>query len=306
MSITHHERSHLTQKAACISSLVGLTLVAIQLYAYFTTNAMVILGSVLESIVDTLMSAVALLALRTAHRGPDHNHRWGHGKAEPLAAMGQATFVAGSGIYFILESIKRILKPESVTSAPLGIWVMVASSLLIFALLIYQHRIVDRTHSLSIKADFLHYLNDMVVNGVVIVSLWICCDLNYHWVDAVASILIALYILFSAYRLGRAAANQLMDLEMADDARAEILAVICAHPSVTGVHDLRTRQSGPDIFIEAHVEMPPTMTLTDVHLVTDAVESALHRKFPTAHIMLHQEPAGIQDQKLDEVLGIKN
>lgn len=302
MSLHHHERSHLTQRAASISALVGALLVAIQLYAYFTTNALVILGSVLESVVDTIMSLTSLFALRTAHRGPDHNHRYGHGKAEPLVAMGQAAFVAGSGVYFILESIKRMMKPEIVESTTVGIWVMVISSLLILALLIYQNRVVNRTHSLSIKADFLHYLNDMVVNGVVIASLWLCCSLNYHWIDAAASIGIGIYVMFSAFRVGKTAAGELMDLELDDASRQTMLKIIRAHPSVSGVHDLRTRRSGPDVFIEAHVEMSGEMTLDAVHIVTDALEDSLREKFPTAHITLHQEPAGVNDHKLDEAI----
>lgn len=303
MSLTRHERGHLTQTAASISLAVALAIIAMQLFAYFQTNAMVMLASVLESVADAVASGMSLFALHAAHRGPDYNHRYGHGKAEPLVALAQAAFIAGSGIYFLLQAANRLINPQPVESATFGIVIMLASSALILGLLMYQHRIVRRTHSMSIKADFVHYMNDLVVNFVVIAALVMCRWSGWQWVDSASGILIAGYILCSAYPLGRRAANELMDLEMDDAARQRILKIIRANSAVSGVHDLRTRRSGPDVFIEAHVEMPPQMTLTEVHHVTDELEAALRKKFPTAYITLHQEPAGIQDHRLDKIIG---
>lgn len=300
MSLSHSERSQLTQRAAFISLLVAFVIIAMQLYAYYMTNAMVVLASVLESVMDAIASATALFALYTAHRPADHNHRYGHGKAEPLVAMGQAAFIAGSGIYFIIQSASRIINPEPVRETGFGITVMLISSALIVALLFYQHKIVLRTQSLSIKADFLHYLNDIIVNGLVMVSLWLGGSRDWPWLDGTASIIIASYIMFSAYRLGKTAVDELMDLELNTEHRQRILSIMKSHKAVEGIHDLRTRRSGPDIFIEAHVEMSAHMSLQAVHHVTDMIENALRMEFPTAHITLHQEPAGIQDEKLDE------
>ncbi len=301
MSLSHRERGHQTQKAALVSLAVGLTIIALQLYAYFQTNALVMLASMLESVGDAIAAATAFYALRVAHRAPDKNHRWGHGKAEPLVTLGQAAFVAGSGIYFLIQSFSRLLSPEPVESTPIGITIMVISSVLILALLIYQHRVVDRTHSMSIKADFLHYMNDMLVNIVVIISLLIS-GMGFDRFDGAASMLISFYILFSAWKLARGAAEQLMDKEMKDEDRHIISEIILAHHGVSGMHDLRTRQSGPDVFIDAHVEMPGDLTLHDAHHITEMLEDALRRRYPTAQIILHQEPAGIEDHKLDEAI----
>jgi ferrous-iron efflux pump FieF len=202
----------------------------------------------------------------------------------------------------MIEAIRRIANPEPIQSTTTGIVIMVISTMIILTLLAYQQHVIRRTNSMSIKADFLHYLNDMVVNGLVIFSLVLCCTLNYHWIDGVASIVIALYILFAAFCLGRDAAGELMDLELNDDARQKILKIIRATPLVSGVHDLRSRRSGPDVFIEAHVEMPANMTLHDAHEVTDQLEHALKVEFPNAHITLHQEPEGIADHRLDEII----
>jgi ferrous-iron efflux pump FieF len=298
MHIHHHERAELTQNAARISLLVGILLVAIQLYAYFMTNAMVVLASVLESVMDAIASATALFALHKAHRPADHNHRYGHGKAEPLVTMGQAAFVAGSGLYFFAESISRILRPEPIAHSGLGITIMIISSVMILVLLIYQHRVIRRTDSMSIKADFLHYVNDIVVNAVVIITLWL--GTNLLWLDGAASVIIAIYVLWSAWNLAKTATGELMDKELDEESREAITAILTAHPAVSDIHDLRTRRSGPDVFIDAHIEMPGDMTLQAAHHVTDELESTLLQKFPNAHIILHQEPAGIDDPRLDE------
>lgn len=302
MSLSHSERSQLTTRAALISLAVAFVIIAMQLYAYYMTNAMVVLASVLESVMDAIASGTSLFALYTAHRPADHNHRYGHGKAEPLVAMAQAAFIAGSGIYFIIQAVSRIIDPEPVTHTGLGIAVMIISSLLIAALLIYQHKIVRRTDSLSIKADFLHYLNDIIVNAMVIVSLMLNGMRDWPWLDGAASVIIGSYILFAAWQLGKSAVGELMDVELSTEERQHILGIMQANRAVEGVHDLRTRRSGPDIFIEAHVEMAPHMSLQAVHHVTDMIENALRMEFPTAHITLHQEPAGIQDEKLDEAI----
>jgi len=305
MSLSHHERGHQTQKAALVSLGVGLSIIALQLFAYFQTNALVMLASMLESVGDAIAAATAFYALRIAHRAPDKNHRWGHGKAEPLVTLGQATFIAGSGIYFLIQSGARLLSPEPVEATGIGITIMVISSVLILALLIYQHRVVDRTHSMSIKADFLHYMNDMLVNVVVIVALLIS-GMGLEWFDGAASLVISLYILYTAWKLACTAARELMDVEMDDEDRHIISEIILAHHGVSGMHDLRTRRSGPDVFIDAHVEMPGHLSLQEAHHVTEMLEEALLRRYPTARIILHQEPAGIDDEKLDEVIEQKS
>jgi ferrous-iron efflux pump FieF len=305
MPLSHHARGQQTQSAALCSLAVGLSIVALQLYAYFQTNALVMLASMLESVGDAIAAATVFWALRIAHRAPDKNHRWGHGKAEPLVTLGQATFIAGSGIYFLIQSFFRLLEPQSVEATGIGITVMVISSILILALLIYQHRIVDKTHSMSIKADFLHYMNDMLVNIVVIIALLVA-GMGMDWFDGAASMLISFYILYSAWKLARGAAQQLMDLEMKDEDRHLISEIILAHHGVSGMHDLRTRQSGPDIFIDAHVEMSGDLSLYDAHHITELLEAALRRRYANAQIILHQEPAGIEDEKLDETIEAKN
>jgi len=303
MSLTHHERGHQTQKAALVSLSVGLSIIALQLFAYFQTNALVMLASMLESVGDAIAAATSFYALRIAHRSPDRNHRWGHGKAEPLVTLGQAMFIAGSGIYFLIQSAARLILPEPIEATGIGITVMLISSALILALLIYQHRIVDRTHSMSIKADFVHYLNDMIVNGIVIVALLLSAIVDWNWFDGAASMIVSIYILYSAWKLARAAASELMDLEMDDESRHIISEIILAHHGVSGLHDLRTRRSGPDIFIDAHVEMSGHLSLQEAHYITELLEAALRRRFPNAQIILHQEPTGIDDEKLDKVIG---
>ena len=294
-----HARSQMTQNAARISVLVGLLLVTLQLFAYYMTNAMVILASVLESVMDTLASATALFALYTAHRPADHNHRYGHGKAEPLVTMGQAAFVAGSGIYFFFHAFGRLLKPEPISHNSLGVAVMVISTLVIIALLIYQRSVIARTQSMSIKADYLHYLNDVGVNAVVIIALLFGGAGYALWLDPLASMGIALYVLYSAFQLGHSAVGELMDVELPDDERAKISSIILAQQGVVALHDLRTRRSGPLVFIESHIEIPGHMSLLAAHDITDRIELALVEQFPHAHITLHQEPAGLDDARLD-------
>lgn len=292
----HQGHGALTTRAGIAAVAVALALIALKGWAFAATGSVAMMGSLIDSGLDLLASAINLYAIRQAQVPPDHEHRYGHGKAEALAGLGQAAFIGGSAVFLALESIQRLLRPEPVTQGWTGIAVMAVSIVLTGALVWYQRRVARRTGSLAVSADSLHYASDLAMNAAVIVALGITAVTGAAWADALFGLAIAALIGWGAAAILRASGDQLMDREVSDEMRADIRRIACAHPEVRGVHDLRTRASGARMFAQVHLELDPGMPLMRAHEISDAVEAALAKAYPALEVIIHQDPEGMADR----------
>jgi ferrous-iron efflux pump FieF len=281
--------------ATYASVAVAFLLIAIKFAAWLATGSVALLSSLVDSTLDAVASILNLFAVRHALEPADREHRFGHGKAEPLAALGQSAFLAGGALLVTFEAISRIVDPRPVEHAETGIAVMVASMLIGGALVLYQRHVVRQTGSLAIGADELHYRSDLVVNGGVIAALALDKLVALPIVDALVGGAIGLWIIWGSVRLMRLSLTQLMDRELPDAERARIRAIAETEPEVTAVHDLRTRVAGPTAFIQLHLEMDGAMDLLRAHEISDAVEARLRQAYPQAEIIIHQDPAGLEE-----------
>jgi ferrous-iron efflux pump FieF len=287
----------LLRRATYASVAVALVLIVAKTAAWTLTDSVSVLSSLLDSLLDAAASIVNLLAVRHALTPADREHRFGHGKAEPLAGMAQAAFIAGSAVLLLLEAIHRLSEPQPVLHGEIGIAVMAVSILLTIALVVYQRHVVAATGSVAISADSLHYRGDLLVNGSVIVSLVLAMWFDAQLADPLFGIAIGLYILFSAIQIGRMSLDLLMDRELPDSDRARIREIAMAHPSVKSLHDLRTRSAGPDIFIQFHLEMDGDISLRRAHEISDTVEAQIMGAFPNAEVIIHQDPEGVEEPR---------
>jgi ferrous-iron efflux pump FieF len=242
-----------------------------------------------------IAAIVNLLAVRHALEPADREHRFGHGKAEPLAALGQSAFLAGGALLLVFEAISRFVTPQPIAHAGLGIVVMIVSLLLDGALVLYQRYVVTKTHSLAVGADELHFRSDLVVNAAVLAALLFERLIATPLLDPIFGAAIGLWIIIGAFRLFRLSMSQLMDHELPDEDRARIRKIAEAAPEVTAVHDLKTRAAGPTAFIQLHLEMDGAMDLLRAHRVSDEVEAQLRDAYPNAEIIIHQDPAGLEE-----------
>ncbi|MGO1075688.1 cation diffusion facilitator family transporter [Inquilinus sp. CA228] len=292
-------RDRLLRLATTVSVSVASTLAVLKLAAWLVTGSAAILSSLLDSLVDVAASGILLISVRHALRPPDRSHRFGHGKAEPLGAIAQAAFVGGSALLLIFESAGRFITPEPVAEVPIGIAVMAISLVATVLLVMFQRGVARRTGSTAIEADRLNYVGDTATSVVVLAVLVIGQRPGWQWLDPAAAIGVALWLLVSAARIARRAVDHLMDRELPREDRDRIAAIVRADPEVAGLHDLRTRSAGGTRFIELHVEMDGNLTLWQAHTICDRVEAALSDAFPDAEVILHQEPAGLEDERLD-------
>lgn len=286
--------------ATYASATTALFLVGLKLWAWNETASVAVFSSLVDSILDLFASLVTLLAVRHALTPADNEHRFGHGKAEPLAALAQSAFIAGSAVLLILEAGERALNPVAIRATETGVLVMVISIAATLALLSLQVLVTRRTGSVAIKADMVHYLGDLLPNLGVIATIILAGPYGFGWLDPVFGLLIGLYLIQSAWRVAKEALDMLMDRELPDNTRAEISQIAESHPGVRSIQDLRTRRSGARIFIQMVLEFPGNATLKQAHDVSDEVEAAIRGAFPMAEIHLHQIPHGAHDDELPE------
>jgi ferrous-iron efflux pump FieF len=293
MADTPHAR--LMRRATYASTGVAVILIVAKIVAWLFTDSVSVMSSLLDSLLDMAASVVNLLAVRHALTPADREHRFGHGKAEPLAGLAQAAFIAGSAVLLSFEALHRFASPQAVAHGEVGIAVMVLAIVVTFALVTYQRYVVRVTGSVAITADSLHYRSDVILNGSVILSIVLSTWLGWVALDPLFGLLIAGYILYSAWRIVMASLDRLMDRELPDVDRARIREIALGHAEVKSVHDLRTRSAGPDVFIQIHLEMDGDMTLQRSHEISDEVEHSIQSAFPNAEVIIHQDPAGIDE-----------
>lgn len=292
-----HQRGKLTQRAAIASMAVAVLLLVAKAIAAAETGSVAVLGSLADTALDLLASLITLLGVRWAALPADEEHRFGHGKAEALSALFQGMIIMAAAGGIAWEALRRLLRPVSGAGLPtsgteLGIAVSILAMGLSLMLIAYQRRVIVRTGSLAIRTDTLHYMSDMMLNLSVIAAL----VLDRYWgiagADALFGLAISLWLVRGAWVSVSCAVDNLMDREWSVEDRRHFLDVALRHPELRGIHDMRTRTSGPERFVQFHVSVDPDMTVRRAHEVMDQVEADLHRNFPDVEILIHTDPYG--------------
>jgi len=284
------------RRAAWASVSVSLFLVGIKAFAYFASHSVAMLASLADSALDLFTSSINLFAIRQALTPADAEHRFGHGKAEPLAGLAQGAFITASALFLVIQAVNRILVPEPIEHSIAALVVMCIAIACAIGLILYERKVVAATGSLAVEADQTHYFADLVTNIGVVLALLLSSFLGWTLADPLIAIAVAGVMLWSALGVGRQSFNQLMDRELPDEERARICRIAQSHRAVKNVHDLKTRMAGLSTFIQLHLALDPDISLAEAHVISDAVERALLQAYPGADVIIHQDPAGLEPE----------
>ncbi len=282
----------LTSRAALASVGTAIFLLLLKGYAAWSSGSVAMLASLADTALDLLASLMTLYAVRLAAQPADAQHRFGHGKAEALAALFQVALITASAIGIMTSAATRLSGKAAPVGAEAGIVVSIAAIVATLILTSYQKRVIAKTGSVAIGADHLHYQSDLMLNGAVIVALLLERYAGLGGADAVFGIVIALWLAFGAWRSASHAIDQLMDKEWPEEKRQRVIDIANASPVLKGIHDLRTRSSGAHDFIQFHVWVKPSLSVLDAHEAVEAVEDQLHAAFPGAEVLIHVDPEG--------------
>ncbi len=284
--------SKLVNSAAWAAMIIATILLLVKLVAWWQTNSVSLLASLVDSLLDMAASLTNLLVVRYATQPADDEHRFGHGKAESLAALAQAMFISGSACFLLLNGVDRFFRPQDLVSPELGVWVSGFAIVMTSGLVLFQKHVVRKTGSQAIAADSLHYQTDLFMNIAIMIAL-VLSWYGLKQADAVFAVGIGLYILYSAYQMASEAVQSLLDRQLPDEEVQAIHAACLSVEGVLGAHDLRTRMSGPVRFIQVHIELDDNLPLLEAHRITDQVEDKLDQLFPHSDVIIHQDPISV-------------
>lgn len=283
--------TNLARRAAIASVCSAILLGALKAWAAVETGSVAVLASLADSVLDLFASLVTLGGVHWASQPADEEHRFGHGKAEALAALFQVVVIAISALAILMRAITRLQGGDVSASPESGIAVSMIAIVVTLALTRYQQHVIDRTGSVAIGADRIHYTSDLLLNGAVIVAL-VLDAWGMVGADPLFGIAIAFWLLFGAWRASEAAIDQLMDKEWPEEKRRAFVEVAARNPALKSLHDLRTRSSGAADFVQFHISMNPAMTIQQAHDVVEALEKELGAAFPGTEILIHVDPEG--------------
>lgn len=294
----------LAMLAGWASVATSLFLVIIKVLAFLLSGSASVLASLVDSVVDAGVSAINLMAIRESLKPADKNHRYGHGKIEGLAALMQAAFIAGSGVFLALEAAGRLFDPQPVMAYGAAIFVMLVSTGVSVGLVVVQHRILRTAPSLAVKADREHYASDTLVNGGVIAALLMQYFGAPFWIDSVFAFGVGVWLVRISLRVGKSGIDMLLDRELDKDVRKQIMQIVLSDSRIYSLHDLRTRAAGMHIHISFDIELDPALPLLQAHEIAKDAETNLLKTFPNAEIMIHVDPLGEPEDARHSVAGV--
>jgi ferrous-iron efflux pump FieF len=282
---------NLMRWATYASFATASTLIIVTLVAWAITGSVALLSTLIDALTDAVSSIVNILAVRHALKPADRNFRFGKGKAEPLSGLFQASFTFGSALILLIEAADRIFHPAPLQRMDIGIAVMVFSIIITVVLVRFQHYVVVRTNSVAISAASLHYFGDIIINISVIMSMLLVMSLGWTFVDPLLAIAVSVFLIWNAKSVALESLEMLMDKELPDHERNNLRILAMGHLGVRNVHDLRTRQSGQNGFIQLHLEIDGALPLKIAHNICDEVEHSIMEAYPSYEVTIHQEPA---------------
>ncbi|OGO75963.1 MAG: hypothetical protein A2203_01420 [Chromatiales bacterium RIFOXYA1_FULL_46_5] len=277
------------KRSGYLTLTIAFTILVLKLWAVIVTNSSSVLASFTDASLDLLVSVLNFAALRYALRPADDNHGFGHGKAEAVMALLQAAFLTGAALLLLTQAFSRFNQTEIVQQLAFGMWITVLCAGLTLTLVLAQRWIIQRTGSLAVKADLLHYRSDLLMNLLVLVALFLASQ-NFLWVDNLVAVLICGYLLYSAFELAKEALQHLLDEQLPAEQLARIEQSVMTQPEVLAVEQLKTRQAGPDVFIQLRLVLQDDLSLLAAHAIVDQAEQQLMTLYKQAQVIIHAEP----------------
>lgn len=285
--------------AAIASISTALLLTIIKAFASFITGSLSILSSTADSLADVLSSIITFIAIIYSEKPLTCNHRYGYGRVEAVSALIQAAFISGSACFILYDAIYRFFHPIALNHTFAGVCVMAISLVLTGALVCFQKHIIHRIHSQAIEADNSHYVIDLAANLAVLISLTVIHWSGWMWFDIVTAVLVSFYLIFTAFKIAEKALAEITDKEVDSSIKANIVKEIMQIDGILGYHDLRSRISGSRLFFEIHLEFDGQCSLLTTHKIAETAEQKITAIYPNAQIIIHQDPFGIEEKRID-------
>ncbi|HEY9076780.1 MAG TPA: cation diffusion facilitator family transporter [Anaerolineaceae bacterium] len=297
---TDHNNSEKEKKSAALSSVVAAVgLTSFKIIVGIITGSLGILAEAAHSSLDLVAAMVTYFAVRISGKPADVEHRYGHGKVENLSALFETLLLLATCVWIIYEAIQRLFFKQVEVDANIWGFIVMATSIVIdYSRSRILYRAARKYNSQALEADALHFSTDIWSSSVVILGLgcvWLAKTFPalrfLHSADSIAALGVAVIVIYVSIELGIRTVQGLLDTSpkgMVDKVKVAVENV----PGVVDCHNIRTRMSGPQLFIDVHILVDGEQTLKEAHDLTESIEKAIHQIVPEADITIHPEPKG--------------
>lgn len=284
-------RSDLASRAAALSFTSNITLMVMKFVVGIMTGSIAVLSDAIDSAEDAVASTFAFLSIQLASQPADEEHPYGHGKAESIAAAGQALLIAGGGGYIIVRAVLRLLERDAEIDTTPGLIALAVTAAVNVGVALYVGRAARVTGSVALKADTRHLWTNVVQAAGVVLALGLVALTDNAIFDPIMALALAVYLLWTAGEVFTAALAEIMDVRLPEHEQRLIEACLREHQSgVRGYHDLRTRKAGRQRYVDFHLLVDPNETVEAAHGVCDEIEEAICKCLPGAVVTIHLEP----------------
>jgi len=286
---------HLKEKTARISVISNSCLVLLKFIVGFAVGSVSIISEAIHSSMDLLAAIIAFFSVRKSAEPPDAAHSFGHGKFEDISGFIEALLIFVAAILIIREAIVKLLGGGSEHFSPnllyIGIVIMGISALANWVVSNRLMKVAKTSESIALESDAWHLKTDVYTSIGVFIGLILIQLTKITLFDPLIAIGVAIVIIKAAYDLTKKSSSDLLDHSLPQKVEQRIKKIICEHAvDYAGFHDLKTRRSGPEIFIDFHLVMPGKVSVEQSHDLADHLESDLKVEFPRSNITIHIEP----------------
>ena len=280
-----------TSKIAFLSVISNSLVVMLKIAVGIITGSVAILSEAIHSFLDLIAAFIAFISVRISKKPADTGHPYGHGKVENLSGTIETILIFAAGIWMIYECVQKLVNPEPVHLPVLGIIVMLLGALINLIVSKLVKREAEKVNSVAMKSNALHLLTDVYTSLGVAASLLVVTLTEWYILDPIIGMVLAVYIIYEAFKLMKEAFPPLIDTRLSEEEEKTILKIIDTfHQEFIEIHDLRTRRSGPQEYIDFHMVVASHVTIKDVHDLCDRIERDITDEFKQAQVMIHPEP----------------
>lgn len=282
----------LQKKATVVASSTATLLIVLKLFVGIMSGSVAVLASAIDSVLDLIVSAFNYFAITKSEQPANQKFNYGKGKIEALAGVIEGTIITISGLFIFYEAIRKAINQHEILHLDISIGVMLASLLITLLLVSFLNYVAKKTGSMVIKSDALHYKTDLLSNGAVLLSLVVVHMTNWHLVDTITGIAIAVYIIHSAYQIIKDGVYILLDAALEEEVVEHIKAIIVSEKEISDFHYLKTRKSANTNFVDVHLVFSPGISLLRAHHAGDRIEEKIKALIPneTWVINAHLDP----------------
>ncbi len=295
-------RSDLASRAAALAFTSNLTLMVLKLTVGIMTGSIAVLSDGIDSAEDAVASTFTFLSIRLAARPADEEHPYGHGKAESIAAAGQALLIAGGAAFIIVSAIQRLLESDASIETTPGLIAIAITAAVNAGVLFYVSRAANITGSMALRADTRHLWTNVAQAAVVFSALALVAITGNTVFDPIMALALAIYLLWIAGNVFMEAMSEIMDTSLPEGEQRLIEDCVQQCEAVRSHHGLRTRKAGRQRYIDIHIGVEAQQTVERAHTICDDLGSAIQAALPGSVVTIHLEPDDGQPHTADVAL----